>query len=1335
MLDIDNHIFLGMQTDFSESKQPAQFYRDAKNIRITASGDSTLMSIVNEDNDTVFHLDAQGLKYPIYTFRTLGSCSLSNYIIVFGKSKTADNSSWIDRILRIDLETMSIIDMFYNPQNQDLNFYLDKPIESIGVYENEIVSKVYWVDGVNQPRLMNIYHDTYTWNKSFDFNPELKLSENVTVKRNSDNAGVFPSGVIQYVFTYFNDYAQETSPFYITPLHYISFNDRGAAPDEHVPVSFEISINNIDHHFENICVYSVLRTSLNSTPLCKKVTTLHIEEAVNSMSFTDTYRIGESISPEEVLMLYKPEFSAGTIEIKNNTMFFGNITILKRNLSSIEGLKSKVRNINALSTEVKTIKLNEITNTNYYEYGLAYNSNAAGFKNHEYYRLGIQAQYKNGEWSEPLYIGDYQVNSPDNAYPSNRGVNLNKLVVRYQLSTEIKDTMLSLGYKKVRPLFVPASNADRTILCQGVANPTMYTDKDRAENLVFAQSSWFFRPKLYSLQQDSQIDSVNTLLTSEWYSETVNSPFSGTTGSSLPYANHLPNWNPKAIKLIEVQGDFSDENKFKIDWSTCTVNSPDIAESDNNDISFINTECHIVGYTDIAWTRSNLNIETSSANLSSLGSGADNAVKEQYNSRGIIAGLYYEDAIADDYEGFVQAYGGMSSVPKWMVYPWQAGGSLNNDIARTARSSVLQKKILASMRTGLTNWLSTPVYIPINTDNNIKVFDSDELSLVKLEDGNYLGNIDTLLRPTNPDGKYFGFYDWSLKGYTLPSLPEATKVAYKTWSFKSDQPYGEGIYMFVNGMWNRGDSNIGDTNQNLCVNKENVRMKYKSDPHIVFKTRTSDIGSFVSSNIETCTLPIVELSNEWKPESAFGGNTEEALRNNYWIPAGEAVDITSGTVLFEYGDTWFNRYDCIKTYPYSTEDVNQIIEIGSFVLESHINTDGRYDKHRGILNAATFRKENYNKINKVYSQLDNFFSYKILTDDSYKTQHYPNMIAWSLQHAPGKVTDTYSSISLTSSYYINSKDPEIHALKLWKETLLCFMRFNVFQILYDERVQINPSDGVPIEIANSSKVGGVRELYSETGCINKFAITTTPMGLYFIDSINSHLFRFSGQFEDISEKNNSTLLTANIKPDLSTYYDYNSRLFYNNQRLDVCIYNQNGGYISFNEKMGQFISRVDSELLIDMYSYQNHVIGIPVVISHDIPTKSFNPLYLHEGGKHNDFFIEFVSNKELVKDKIFTNIEFRGDVIEHGAVMHELPPFTSIRCVNEHQDSGERNIVLLKDRPSIIKKKFRIWRIDVPRKARSRDRIRNTWTTIKLSYNGTSDRSVIIHDINVYIYL
>ena len=68
----------------------------------------------------------------------------------------------------------------------------------------------------------------------------------------------------------------------------------------------------------------------------------------------------------------------------------------------------------------------------------------------------------------------------------------------------------------------------------------------------------------------------------------------------------------------------------------------------------------------------------------------------------------------------------------------------------------------------------------------------------------------------------------------------------------------------------------------------------------------------------------------------------------------------------------------------------------------------------------------------------------------------------------------------------------------------------------------------------------------------------------------------------------------------------------------------------------------------------------------------------------------------------------------------------------------------LKYRPSPLKKKFRVWRANVPRAntdwngvpAKNKmDRIRNTWAYIKLSRNEENTDRVEFHDMIVHYFM
>lgn len=187
----------GMQRDLSVSKFSSEYAYENKNIRIMSTDDNTLLSIVNEKGtkevSNIEGIDSiKGLP--------IGQAVLGNYLVLF----TTDQDNKKDYIYRITVEGESFHGkVLYDSSNGNLNFSPYHPIETLCYYENVDVQKVYWIDGINQTRLINIVSETQNYNStSFDFVSSLNLEEEVTIQK-STQGGTFASGVIQYVFTYY----------------------------------------------------------------------------------------------------------------------------------------------------------------------------------------------------------------------------------------------------------------------------------------------------------------------------------------------------------------------------------------------------------------------------------------------------------------------------------------------------------------------------------------------------------------------------------------------------------------------------------------------------------------------------------------------------------------------------------------------------------------------------------------------------------------------------------------------------------------------------------------------------------------------------------------------------------------------------------------------------------------------------------------------------------------------------------------------------------------------------------------------------------------------------
>lgn len=409
----------------------------------------------------------------------------------------------------------------------NLNMDTKHPAQTLGIYEGELVQKVYWVDGKNQPRSINIVADKLRYNKDiselteeeksklypqgcFDFTQELELNEEVTVTR-EEGGGAFSPGTIQYAFSYYNRYGQESNIFYTTELYNTSFVTRGGSPEDIVGNTFHISIKNPETNFQYLRIYSIHRTSLDATPIVKIVTDIEITGS-DEITYVDTGLTGTDIDPTKMLYIGGESIIAGTIAEKDNTLFLGNIE-LKRD-SIPDSIKNTLKNSvahNKISIGTRTIELNSVDDSDaVYEYNnQLVVGNTSSFKIGDTYRLGIQFQHKTGKWSEPLWLGNYDV--PRNNKPHRDGDNIVVPKMTFNLDDNTKKTLSSLGYKRARALVVLPSIYDRMVLAQGILCPTVFCVKDRVSNTPFAQSSWFFRPMSSNINNSTDIDKGATV--------------------------------------------------------------------------------------------------------------------------------------------------------------------------------------------------------------------------------------------------------------------------------------------------------------------------------------------------------------------------------------------------------------------------------------------------------------------------------------------------------------------------------------------------------------------------------------------------------------------------------------------------------------------------------------------------------------------------------------------------------------------------------------------------------------------------------------------------------
>jgi hypothetical protein len=420
------------------------------------------------------------------------------------------------------------------------------------------------------------------------------------------------------------------------------------------------------------------------------------------------------------------------------------------------------------------------------------------------------------------------------------------------------------------------------------------------------------------------------------------------------------------------------------------------------------------------------------------------------------------------------------------------------------------------------------------------------------------------------------------------------------------------------------------------------------------------------------------------------------------------------------------------------------------MCESRINLDSKYDDNRKSLDTILFA-DKFNKINSVYSQQNNFFNYRGYNYTFPNISKYQATITWSKTKTLGEHIDTWTNITLASTLDLDSNLGKISSIKRVNNDLIVLQDRGVSQILYNERVQISPTIGVPIEIANSGKVDGIYYLYNNIGCSNKWGTCTTKNGVYFFDGNSKSLYFLNRekQISNISESLGfNTWFNSNTDNLMWDPYNFNGCILqYDPINSDVLLITKYN-CLAYSEKLQTFTSFYDYAKVSNYVSYKDKVFLIKAYSGEEYGLANITKLYGLQEGSYNNFFGEYkpfyttiMVNEHPTTDKIFTNVEYRADSYIGDTVQHNLT-FDTLETWNEYQ-YGSCDLINNLGYPSNLKKKFRVWRANIPRdNSNGRDRMRNPWLYLrlgKINFTDTTDDSsnrlkLQLHDIVVDYY-
>ena len=500
--------------------------------------------------------------------------------------------------------------------------------------------------------------------------------------------------------------------------------------------------------------------------------------------------------------------------------------------------------------------------------------------------------------------------------------------------------------------------------------------------------------------------------------------------------------------------------------------------------------------------------------------------------------------------------------------------------------------------------------------------------------------------------------------------------------------------------------------------------------------------------------------NSW-----YNGNTDYALQQLTWNVC-SAITPISDNIENTWGDTYYQRWECLKTYPYTEQEVNSNVEVLSFMLESHTNLDGRSDINRGVNNLLNLRPSNTNLFNPVYNQQDNFFSYKIL-DEKFDKNIFENQVVWSLSKSNLDNIDKWTDIHAVNNLQLDGKLGSINKIINMNDTLLAFQDNGISTIDYNLKSALTTYEGVPLQMGNTGKVTGYTKVTSDIGCHNKWAICLTDSGLFFIDSYRKALYMMSSNTApaNVSQESYfSTWFKDNINTNIwdPLYNKTAYRLNYDESTQDLYIINEDTCLL-YNIKLKTFTSFMDYTNTPLIINNKGKSLAFQQTVDEESLLKDpkINMWSLFEGhynniyGQNREYSIEYRLNPSPYTDNMFTNYQYVADWVTPsyksndpcqftGAFNSRFDHFTTVEAWNEYQH-GILNADTSRIGAYPAKTKFRIWRGDIPRNGDTLnkrilkgDRMRNPWIHLKFTkaiddkYSMTS--KMTFHNLNVIYY-
>ncbi len=472
----------------------------------------------------------------------------------------------------------------------------------------------------------------------------------------------------------------------------------------------------------------------------------------------------------------------------------------------------------------------------------------------------------------------------------------------------------------------------------------------------------------------------------------------------------------------------------------------------------------------------------------------------------------------------------------------------------------------------------------------------------------------------------------------------------------------------------------------------------------------------------------------------YGGYDVSSRSRTEYVSIGDAYDVgNSQAIINSPGDTYVQtfintRLTKVPGTVYTTK--NQcIVETLEYLVETTINLEERNDTSISswdtIVDPTAEEGTSYNNVYSTDSTV------KTYSTDSLKLraveQKEVEIIA-SKAKIPGEFVDNWVDFQPNEVQYLDGKyGPISNVVNHWDQ-LYAFQDFAVAKVAVNPRVQIQDADSVSIQLGTGRVLHDYQYISTKSGSLNKWAITSTNSGIYYLDANLKQIQRIQpGKgIEGVSEaKGLHGFLQKSLDRDSleidNPLINEGAVLGYDivNGDIFTTVHNEEGDTftVSFNEKMNSFTS---------FYDFHPGRFIVKGERMFTVPTGN-NKLWTHTkdseyqnwyGTKHESSITLLINTDVPGTEKVFNNIEFDSEVTLEDV---DIPNSTidSIEAWTTYQKSGKIPLTVGRD----LKRKFRTWRAFIPRQEASRNRLRDKWLFLKLGFDPEDNKKLILHDI------